>query len=239
MDEPALPVDLHHAALEGLRRINAASGAAARLAEPLLKFAREHEAEHGSHRPVTLLDVAAGGGDVPVAIVAAARAAGSTIRLTLFDRSEAALARAKETADRAGIDATLACGDVVNSDLPVSADIVSCSLFLHHLTQDQTVAVLKRLRSATNGLLLVSDLRRCVSGVAAAHLACRLLTRSSVVHFDGPVSARAAWTISEMQAMANAAGMADATIRAVWPFRLLLTWKKPKAEKRSVEKSSV
>ena len=216
MDAPTLEADLHMQALAGLRRINRVSGVASQLVKPVIAFA-------GKKR-VTMLDVASGGGDVPVNVAIAARAAGASIELTLFDRSEVALQRAIHTAENAGLSVRSISGDAVEGPLPGQFDIVTCSLFLHHLDDRQTVAVLNNLRSATRGLLLVSDLRRCVSGFVAAHVGCRLLSRSPVVHFDGPVSAHAAWTVAELQSMAARAGMRDAVVRRASPFRMLLRW---------------
>ena len=220
MDAPTLATDLHLCALDGLQRINRASAVVNQLFSPIRLFAKLRSAS----QPITILDVASGGGDVPIALAVAAKKAGISVQLTMFDRSEVAITRAKESADRAGVAAAVICGDVVNHDLPVTADVITCSLFLHHLTESETIAVLERLRLACRGLLLISDLRRCVSGIVAAHVACRVLSRSPIVHFDGPVSARAAWTVSELRAMAASAGMPNAEIRSVWPFRMLLQW---------------
>ncbi len=64
-------------------------------------------------------------------------------------------------------------------------------------------------------------------GLAAAWLGCRLLSRSPIVHFDGPASVRAAWTIEELQSFAVAAQMDGAVVRACAPWRMLLVWKRP------------
>jgi hypothetical protein len=73
-------------------------------------------------------------------------------------------------------------------------DVVTCSLFLHHLTSDQATNLLMRM-AAAGRLLLANDLRRCVSGYLMAQLACRCLTRSPIVRYDGPQSVANAFTI--------------------------------------------
>ena len=76
-------------------------------------------------------------------------------------------------------------------------------------------------------LLVVSDLRRSAAGYAVAWTTCRLLSRSPVVHFDGPVSVLAAWTPKELAALARDAGLAAdgrLSLRHCWPWRMLLTW---------------
>src|SRR5437762_3169037 len=70
------------------------------------------------------------------------------------------------------------------------------------------------------------DLRRGLGGLVLAHVACRLLTRSDVVHVDGPRSVEAAFTIAEARALAERAGLTGAVVGRRWPFRFLLTWEK-------------
>ena len=69
MDDPALSADEHRRALRGLTRLNALSGSANVLWPAVRKLARE------LGRPVRILDVATGAGDVPLQLcVRAARA---------------------------------------------------------------------------------------------------------------------------------------------------------------------
>jgi hypothetical protein len=70
----------------------------------------------------------------------------------------------------------------------------------------------------------VNDLTRSRAGLVLVWAACRLLTRSPVVHFDGPVSVRAAFTPREALALAERAGLAGATVVRRRPCRFLLTW---------------
>jgi hypothetical protein len=58
-------------------------------------------------------------------------------------------------------------------------------------------------------------------------VATRLLTTSYVVHNDGPLSVEAAWTMAEAQRLAEEAGLPGARISWRWPFRFLLTWRRP------------
>ena len=76
MDEPGLDADQHKRALTGLRTIDFLSGSARLIWPAISKLAREMGT--GSLR---LLDVASGGGDVPIALWRKARRRG--IRLTI------------------------------------------------------------------------------------------------------------------------------------------------------------
>ena len=81
--------------LEGLRRINEASKAAAQMAGPIVDHARRNNLAR-----LSMLDIACGGGDVPVGIASLARQAGIEVDLTLLDRSATALALAAAAAER-------------------------------------------------------------------------------------------------------------------------------------------
>jgi hypothetical protein len=99
------------------------------------------------------------------------------------------------------------------------------SLFLHHLDEEEAVLLLRRLRAMAGELLLVNDLERGPLGWLLAWVGVRVLSRSPVVHFDGPVSVEGAFTCAEARALARRAGLERATVRRCWQCRYLLTWK--------------
>jgi hypothetical protein len=61
----------------------------------------------------------------------------------------------------------------------------------------------------------------------AAQLGSRVLTTSHVVHVDGPRSVEGAFTRAEALALAERAGLNGARVSRRWPFRWLLTWRRP------------
>jgi 2-polyprenyl-3-methyl-5-hydroxy-6-metoxy-1,4-benzoquinol methylase len=110
--------------------------------------------------------------------------------------------------------------------LPNDFDVVMCSLFLHHLSNDDALTLLRRMAAATRCLGLVSDLRRSAYGLFLAYSASRVLSRSKVVHVDAVRSVRGAFTKSELQHLAAEAGLENATVANRWPARMLLRWGK-------------
>ena len=219
MDAADLAPAAHHAALAGLERINRVSRTAGGYLPAILAMARGA----GLGR-ITLLDIAAGGGDVPIALARAAGAHGLHIDLTLLDRSATALAHAGAAAAAAGVSCRTVKGDA--RALPdESFDVISNSLFLHHLRSSaDMVALLSAMRSRARRMVLISDLRRGTLGWLAASIGCRVLSGSPIVHYDGPASVRAALTLAELRAVADRAGLGAARIRPCFPFRILLTW---------------
>ena len=210
MDDPTLPRAEHERALRGLARLNFVGGAA-RMIWP------EVRRELQSHGDLSVVDVACGGGDVLCDIVRRGR---GRIRALGLDISETAVARAGRSAPRGVRFARL---DVLRAPLP-KADIVMCSLFLHHLDPAEVVALLGRMKSAARRTVIVSDLERSPAARWGVGMASRILTRSRVVHVDGDRSVRAAYTRSELLALAERAGLHGARVERRQPFRMLLIW---------------
>jgi 2-polyprenyl-3-methyl-5-hydroxy-6-metoxy-1,4-benzoquinol methylase len=157
-----------------------------------------------------------------------ARRAGLDLRFEGCDKSAVAIDHARAAAARAGAAVRFFLQDVLNGPPLQAYDAVTCSLFLHHLDEEQAVVLFRRLASAAE-LVLVNDLRRCWAGLALAHLASRLLTLSPVVHTDGPRSVENAFTPDEALALAERAGLSGAVLTTHWPFRFLLRWSRPSA----------
>lgn len=222
MDSPDIdPVDHQHA-LQGLARINRLSGSARMLWSPLAQLAKE------LGREIKILDVATGAGDLPVQLADRAERTGLRLIIDACDISETAIGHARTAA--AGRPITFFQHDVIAEPLPVGYDVVICSLFLHHLEREDAVLLLRRMAEATGRLVLVNDLERGRLNWNLVWLTTRLLTRSHVVHVDGPLSVAAAWTVAEAQQLAVEAGMGSAVVKKKWPCRFLLQWQKAVSE---------
>ncbi len=222
MDEPSLDVSEHARALAGLRRVNWWSRSAAIVCPALRPLA----AKCSTERPLRLLDVACGGGDVTTAIARWSRLAGLPVRVSGCDISLTALEIARRRADSFGESIEFFQHDVLNQPLPAEFDVVMCSLFLHHLNEADAVRVLCSMAEATSHAVLINDLVRSRSGYLLAMLGTRLLSRSRIVHVDGPLSVAGAFTPHEALHLSEQAGLSGATISRHWPQRFLLTWRR-------------
>jgi len=223
MDSPHIPEADHVEALKGLQRINRASHTVDRILEPIIQLAGRNRLPQ-----LSLMDVACGGGDVPIGVAIAAKRRGLHIDLSLLDRSPTALTHAAQAAASVGITCRTIEADTL-ANLPFAEfDVVTNSLFLHHVpAADQVIALLRNMRHIARRLVVISDLRRSRLGLAGAWTACRILSRSPIVHHDGPASVRASWTLDELTDFAAQAGMTGARIRRCSPWRMLLVWERP------------
>lgn len=215
MDDPAIDPGEHRHALAGLARLNRFSDSAGLLWPALAKLAGELQ------RPVRVLDVATGSGDVPRKLLARAKRAGIALDIAACDLSPTAIAEA--TREPSAV--RFFVHDALHDRLPTGFDVVTCSLFLHHLGEDEAIALLANMENAGNAIL-VNDLARSRFNYCAVWIACHLLTRSSVVRFDGPASVRSAFTPAEALALAGRAGLHGATVRNRFPCRYLLSWRR-------------
>jgi 2-polyprenyl-3-methyl-5-hydroxy-6-metoxy-1,4-benzoquinol methylase len=221
MDQPGLELALHWRALEGLRRINAMSRTSAILWRPIAMLAA---ADREKDRTTRALDLATGGGAIPIVLSRRAARRGFRVTIDGCDKSPQAIEFASQEAAARGVQSRFFVLDVLNQPLPEDYDIIMCSLFLHHLDEASAISLLKRMAAAARRLVLVDDLVRSRLGYLLAYLGCRLLSGSHIVHADGPVSVAAAFTIDETCALTRKAGLRDAKLVPHWPQRFLLSW---------------
>lgn len=218
MDDPCIDPRKHAQALAGLARLNVWS-----RSERLLWRTIEREARaHGG--VLHVMDLACGAADGPMRMAARAAAAGFRVRWTLVDAHTGFVDAARKR-----VAATSACAEVLRHDVlaagvPGQADVVTCSLFVHHLERPDAVRLLASMRGAARRAVAVADLDRTRHGLVLAWAASRVLSRSPVVHFDAPASVRAAFTADEAVAMASEAGLSGAHVRRAWPARWVLEW---------------
>ena len=107
MDQPDLRPARHVGALHGLARVNFWSGSAGILWRPLADLARR------LGRPIRVLDVASGGGDVPLRLWRRPAGAGLDIRIDGCDLSPVAVEHARGRAAAAGADVRFFVEDVL------------------------------------------------------------------------------------------------------------------------------
>ena len=155
MDQPGLDEQLHRKALRGLRRVNWFSRSSRILWSAIRELAGRVE-----RRPLRVLDIACGGGDVTVAIARRGQRAGIEMQVDGCDISPVAVRHARQQAEQVQPGVGFFELDALSDPLPGDYDVLMCSLFLHHLDEADAVELLRRMSVATRHLLLVNDLRR-------------------------------------------------------------------------------
>ncbi|HUY36056.1 MAG TPA: methyltransferase domain-containing protein [Pirellulales bacterium] len=221
IDQPGVEAKRLTGALRALERINFASGSAGIVWRPVARMAREAKL-----RELSVLDVACGAGDVAIGVWRRACRAGFDVTVEGCDLNPISVAHARRRADQAGAKVRFFEVDALAAPLPGGYDVVTCSLFLHHLDEARASELLRRMAAAARRLVLVNDLERSRRGWLLALAASRAMTRSSMVHHDAPRSVEGAFTAGEALALAERAGLSGAHIQRRWPCRFLLSWQK-------------
>ncbi|WP_298868539.1 methyltransferase domain-containing protein [uncultured Gimesia sp.] len=220
MDQPGLTEREHARALAGLRRVNWWSRSSSILWPPIRNLARIVD-----DRPLQILDIASGGGDVGLDIAQRAKRAGISVEVDGCDISSYAVKHASELAQRMQLDQVhFYERDILQEPFDKKYDVVMCSLFLHHLDEKHASRLFNIMSNATRHLVLVNDLRRTRLGYWLAWAGCRLLTRSPIVHTDGPLSVAGAFTMTEAAVLAKQGGLSGFQMTQHWPQRWLLQW---------------
>lgn len=218
MDDPDLAASEHLSALRGLQRIHRLTGTIGRFWQPI-----ERILDAGQCRELSLLDVGCGDGWIMRQLWQRARRRGCQLRLHACDFSPRALDSCAQACRADEIPVELHQVDITRAGLPITADIVINSLFLHHFSDEQVVELLRQFQRAATRILVVEDLLRTPLGYGLCWLGVHAVTRSRVVHTDGPLSVQAAFTLPEMRVMLEAAGLRTARVRRCWPERVLIT----------------
>jgi 2-polyprenyl-3-methyl-5-hydroxy-6-metoxy-1,4-benzoquinol methylase len=175
-----------------------------------------------------VLDIACGGGHLLCSLARRAARERMNIDWLGWDLSPVAIDYARTLAESRGVKGVrFERADALHDSIPAGIDVVLCTLFLHHLTESDAVALLRRMKEAARQVVVVSDLRRTRLGAAFTWAGCRMLSRSEVFRVDGMRSVAAAFSTDEARSLAAAAGFGGAQVSQVWPQRWLLTWRKP------------
>jgi|HubBroStandDraft_6_1064221.scaffolds.fasta_scaffold363777_2 ubiquinone/menaquinone biosynthesis C-methylase UbiE len=200
------------ASLSDLNRINRWFGGTSTTESLVEQVAREL-----SMTTLSLLEVAAGEGVVPLATAAALAKAGIRVEVTLLDRAASHL----KNRDRRAI-----AGDALA--LPFSDgsfDLVSSTLFVHHLSPDEVVRFVNEGLRVCRTAVLINDLVRHPAHWGLVYAGMPLY-RSRLTRHDAPASVRQAYTVNEMRVMLRKSSAAGVEITRHFLFRMgVIVWK--------------
>ena len=177
-------------------------------------------------RPVEMLDLATGSGDIPREMLRWASGHARPLRLTVTDLSPQILDVARGVLADAP-DVAFAVCDARAAPFPDRGfDVVLCSLSLHHFAPQDAVRVLREMDRLSRAGFILNDIRRGALGYAAAWAASRLATRNRLTRHDMPLSVRRAYTPPELRALVQRAGIAHVTVSTHPLFRMAAVQRK-------------
>jgi len=170
---------------------------------------------------LSMLEVAAGAGYVPLEASARLRESGIKLDVTLLDRA------CSHLSNGAGNERSAVTGDALA--LPFaggSFDLVNCCLFVHHLEPNEVLQFVNEGLRVCRIAVMVNDLIRDPVHLALAYASLPLY-RSHFTHHDAPASVRRAYTIPEMQQMLQRTTASRVEIERHPFFRMgVIAWKR-------------
>lgn len=189
---------------------------------PTVRFA-DRVAARRSARPLRLLDVGCGHGDTLRAV--ARRYAARRIRADLIgaDLNPVAVAAARAATGRyRGVSLRFVECDARALAAGAAGgrfDAIICSLFTHHLEDDEVVALLRWMDGSAHAFF-INDLYRSRLAAAGFRLIATATARHPHVRHDGPISFARAFRRADWQRLLARAGVRDGRIFIGAPFRL-------------------
>lgn len=182
---------------------------------PILAWLARAVKSAGRERPLTVLDVGCGYGDLLRAIRKWARKRGVDVTLIGLDFSRETIRIAGSvTAPGDAID--YRTGDVFYFVPPAPVDFVVSSLFAHHLTDDLIVSFLRWMESTPQRGWLICDLQRHAVPYLFIGLAGKLTPLDRAVIHDGRISVARSLTRAEWIERIDAAGIAREGVALRW-----------------------
>lgn len=169
-----------------------------------------------------IVDLGCGSGDVLKYIARWARANQYLVKLTGVDNNSDAIKylkdRSSEYPEITGV------SDDYKYFLQSTAevDIVHCSLFCHHLDDNELHELFHRLKVHARTGFVINDLQRNPLAYYSVWFLTRLFNGSALSKHDGPVSVLRAFTRKEIELLMQNSGLKKFSIQWKWIFRYLV-----------------
>ncbi len=217
MDTEPVAFEEFQACLVDLARVNRLSFA---YGPTLDFFDRLADRARGLGRPLEVLDVGSGYGDMLRRVDAWARARGIAVSLTGIDLNPWSRRAAIAAAPDRGIEWVTA--DAFEYAPRAGVDVVVSSLFAHHLSDPQVIRFVAWMEEIARVGWFVNDLHRHPVPYHVFRVASKLAGFHRFVQHDGPVSIARAFVRSDWRRIVTAAGIDAADVDIHWrmPFRL-------------------
>jgi len=177
--------------LRDLGRVNRWFGGVATSRKMIERVARASGAKR-----LSLLEVAAGSGEVPEIVQRRLARRGLTLNVTLLDRAGSHLPASNPIHQNHGV-----VGDALRLPFGDGAfDLVSCNLFAHHLNAEQLAQFVREGVRVSRRAVLINDLVRHPIHLALVFAGYPIM-RSRVAWLDGLTSVRKAYVPAEIRSM--------------------------------------
>jgi 2-polyprenyl-3-methyl-5-hydroxy-6-metoxy-1,4-benzoquinol methylase len=101
----------------------------------------------------------------------------------------------------------------------MNPDIIHCSLFTHHFTDEELVPLLQQLLNQSTLGLVINDLHRHTVSYYFTKWIIRTLSKSSMVRYDSVLSIRRSFKRKELEEILKKAKITNYFLKWKWAFR--------------------
>jgi len=219
LDETNIKQDLLFKNLRELDILNRNTGGHAVTLEGIRQLVTDHA------KIYHIVDLGCGSGDSLRAIADWARENNFNVRLTGVDMNADVIEYLKKHCSTYPEITGIIAGYQEYLDRNASVDIVHCSLFCHHLNDEELIRLFTYFGEKVTTGFVINDLQRNWMAYYSAWFFTRLLMGTSLAKNDGPVSVLRAFKVSELKHLLVKSNIRNYTIQKKRLFRFLVVGK--------------
>ena len=214
MDTPNVDGESLKMALSDINRCNIWLGGAAITRRAVRNLIKNHP-----KKSYTILDVGCGDGFMLRYLANSLKNSGVTFNFVGVDVNDAILRIANEEAQ--GMDNIHFKNVNIMSDHGMECDIVTCTLMLHHLEEEEIPLYLEKFAEMAKLGVVINDLQRSPFAHSLFKVFSSVFLRSSIARNDGLVSIRRGFQKDELYRWTAALDYCKHSIQWKWAFRYL------------------
>ena len=221
MDDLTLATEALRQNLDELETINTWLGGY----QPVLDALARLRDQFPAGRPLRVADLGSGGGDTLRHVASWARRNGAVVELTGVDANQFMLDYAAAKS-REYPEISYRQLDIFSAEFRSEPyDILTCSLFCHHFTDEELVPLLRQWRQQARVAVVINDLHRHWLAYHSIKWLTRLLGGSYLVQHDAPLSVARGFRRQDWVNLLARAGIRRYELRWRWAFRWqLVIW---------------
>lgn len=219
MDDPDIPIQLLHKNLGELDILNRYLGGHSISISGIKQLMTDRK------KIYHIVDLGCGSGDVLKYIARWARSNKFQVKLTGIDRNPDAIKYLNKNCSDYSEISGIASDYKDFLETGPKIDIVHCSLFCHHLKDNELLELFSYLKIYVRDGFVINDLQRSSVAYYSVWFLTRLLRGSTLSKHDGPVSVLSAFTRTELTILLQTAGLKEISIEWRWAFRYLVVVK--------------
>jgi SAM-dependent methyltransferase len=180
-----------------------------------------------TNKTISIVDIGCGSGDTLVQIAKWAKKQGISVQLIGVDLKADVIIYAKEHCkDYDNIQFIETDYRDIEKHLPQIPDIFICSLFCHHLTEQQLFPLLQFMQAKSRIGFIINDLHRNILAYFGIKLLTILGNGSILVRNDAPLSVWRGFHKTELIEILQEAKITNFEVQWQWAFRYLVTHQK-------------